>query len=345
MARRAPPSQLIACFQKITNMPRLTKTHAPREAAHAREIHFGARARKDLAAEARPRLFGRPPAIRMVAPHRVLCGRSPGAAFSSPLGGIHPLCLLRSQRAPGHRAFHPFRAPHDGKVYDAQGKVLIELAREYRRVVSYDEVPVILRQAILAAEDKNFFSHSGVEYRALPRVVQKTAVRSLAEWWRGGGFRLLFPQGGSTLTQQLVRGYFLQDRTSLEAGDVLFREGLFPRLLSAGLGARATNKLLRKLEEVRLALWLEEEMRRRYGSKEQAKREIFARSASFPTWATAAMALQPPRSTTSANPCRAIRRRTRGRRRYSRGLPSRPESTPRSRATRGPGAAAMRSWP
>jgi len=53
------------------------------------------------------------------------------------------------------------------------------------------------------------------------------------------------------------------------------------RLLSAGLGARATNKLLRKLEEVRLSLWLEEEMRRRYGSKEQAKREIFARSASF----------------------------------------------------------------
>ena len=256
---------------------------------------------------------------------------------------------------PDIEPFIRFEPPTTGKVYDARGKVLIELAREYRRVVSYDEVPVILRQAVLAAEDKNFFSHSGVEYRALPRVVQKTVVRSLAAWRKGGGFRLLFPQGGSTLTQQLVRGYFLQDRTSLEAGDVLFRESLIPRLLSAGLGARATNKLLRKLEEVRLALWLEEEMRRRYGSKEQAKREIFARSASFQknlpappafsTWATAATALQPPRSTTSASPCRAIRRRTRGRRRCSRGLPSRPGSTPRSRATRGPGAAATKSWP
>ena len=56
---------------------------------------------------------------------------------------------------------------------------------------------------------------------------------------------------------------------------------LIPRFLSAALGTRATNKLLRKLEEVRLALWLEEEMSRRYGSKEQAKRQIFARSASF----------------------------------------------------------------
>ena len=182
---------------------------------------------------------------------------------------------------PDIEPFIRFEPPTTGKVYDAQGKVLIELAREYRRVVSYDEVPVILRQAILAAEDKNFFSHSGVEYRALPRVVQKTVVRSLTEWRKGGGFRLLLPQGGSTLTQQLVRGYFLHDRTSLEAGNVLFRKGLIPRLLSAGLGTRATNKLLRKLEEVRLALWLEEEMRRRYGSKEQANREIFARSASF----------------------------------------------------------------
>ena len=39
--------------------------------------------------------------------------------------------------------------------------------------------------------------------------------------------------------------------------------------------------LLRKLEEVRLTLWLEDEMRRRYGSQEQAKREIFARYANF----------------------------------------------------------------
>jgi membrane peptidoglycan carboxypeptidase len=48
--------------------------------------------------------------------------------------------------------------------------VLVELAREYRRVVSYDEVPPVPRDAILAAEDRNFFTHGGVEYRALPRV-------------------------------------------------------------------------------------------------------------------------------------------------------------------------------
>ena len=49
--------------------------------------------------------------------------------------------------------------------------MLIELAREYRRVVSYDEVPPVLRAGHPGAEDKNFFSHSGVDYGALPRVV------------------------------------------------------------------------------------------------------------------------------------------------------------------------------
>jgi penicillin-binding protein 1A len=194
---------------------------------------------------------------------------------------VHHIYFDRS-RLPDVEPFLRFELPTTGQVYDAQGKVLIELAREYRRVVSYDDVPPVLRHAILAAEDKNFFSHSGVEYRALPRVVYKTAVHSVAAWWKGGvKFRLHFPQGGSTLTQQLVRGYFLRDRSSRENGSALFRDNLTSRMLSAVLGVPTTNKLLRKLEEVRLALWLEEEMRRRYGSQEQAKREIFVRAANF----------------------------------------------------------------
>ena len=159
---------------------------------------------------------------------------------------------------------------------------MIQLAREYRRVVTYDEVPLVMRQAILAAEDKNFHSHSGVDYGALPRVIQKTVARSLAEWRNGSGLRLRLPQGGSTITQQLVRVYFLAYLTARRNDDALFVRGLtVPRVMSAVLGAPATNKLLRKLEEVRLALWLEEAMREQYGTREQAKREIFARYASF----------------------------------------------------------------
>jgi membrane peptidoglycan carboxypeptidase len=175
-----------------------------------------------------------------------------------------------------------FQPPTTGEVTDARGEVVMQLAREYRRVVTYDEVPLVMRQAILAAEDKNFHSHSGVDYGALPRVIQKTAARSLAAWWNGSGLRLRLPQGGSTLTQQLVRVYFLGYLTARRDDDAVFVSGLtVPRVLSAILGAPAANKLLRKLEEVRLALWLEEAMQKRYGTREQAKREIFGRYASF----------------------------------------------------------------
>lgn len=198
-----------------------------------------------------------------------------------PAAIIYRVYFDRSE-LPDLEAFIRFEPPTTGKIYDAQGKVLIELAREYRQVVSYDDVPLILRQAILAAEDKNFFLHSGVEYRSLPRVLQKTVGRSLREWWKGDkGFRLLFPQGGSTLTQQLVRGYFLQDMTERESDGDILGGGSSSGFLSAGAWKPASNKFLRKLEEARLAFWLEEEMCRRFGSREQAKREIFARSASL----------------------------------------------------------------
>ena len=108
--------------------------------------------------------------------------------------------------------------------------MLIELAREYRRVVPYDAIPAVLREAILAAEDKNFFRHSGVDYSALPRVVRKMVGQSLGEWRKEGdhGLRLLLPQGGSTITQQLVRCYFLQDLTSRSDAHALFHVGVAP---------------------------------------------------------------------------------------------------------------------
>src|SRR5256712_2141821 len=202
------------------------------------------------------------------------------------------LCLLPAVRLvhyiyfdrsglPDLERFIRFEIPTTGEVYDAQGTVLVELAREYRRVVSYHEVPPVLRDAILAAEDRNFFTHSGLAYRALPRVAYKTIVHSVAAWWNGDGFRFHFPHGGSTLTQQLVRGYFLRDRSSREGGATLFRDNMSSRLLSTVLGVPATNKRRGKREKMRMQIWLEQEMRQRFGSQEQAKREIFARSANF----------------------------------------------------------------
>jgi penicillin-binding protein 1A len=180
-----------------------------------------------------------------------------------------------------------FEPPTIGHLYDARGEVLLELAREYRWVVRYPEIPVTLREAVLAAEDKNFFSHGGVDFGALPRVAGKAVLRSFAasrrESEKAGRLRIkiVFPQGGSTLTQQLVRGYFLAEMTKDEDLSVLQRPTLVARAMAAVLGVPATNKLRRKVEEMRLSLWLEEDFRRRFGSQRAAKEQILARYASF----------------------------------------------------------------
>ena len=98
-----------------------------------------------------------------------------------------------------------------------------------------------------------------------------------------GRWRLVlrFPQGGSTVTQQLVRGYFLSDFTKAEDTDVLVQPTFLSRTMARVVGASTTNKIRRKLEEMRLSFWLEDEFGRRYGSKEKAKQQILARYASF----------------------------------------------------------------
>jgi penicillin-binding protein 1A len=202
------------------------------------------------------------------------------------IGALHHLYFDR-HNLPNLDAFTRFEFPTIGHVYDANGQPLIELARESRQITQYADIPPIVRDAILATEDKHFFSHNGVDYFSIPRVLRKVRVGALVKRLVTGGRhdnasgRAIFPQGGSTITQQLVRGDFLQRQTSQENSHQLRNVGLVPRALSSVIGARNVNMVLRKREEIRLSLWLEEQMREHFGSKRRAKEEIFARYASF----------------------------------------------------------------
>lgn len=172
--------------------------------------------------------------------------------------------------------------PSVGTIYDSEGKVLFELALENRRIVRSTGLPAVLRDAIVTAEDKNFFRHSGVDYGALPRVVWRNVVRrgtGKQPEGRIGGRG--FSQGGSTITQQLVRGWFLRSLTERENGEELISKGIAPRLAAMALGTQRVNKLIRKTEEIRLSLWLEDELEQRLGSRQRAKEEILARYASL----------------------------------------------------------------
>jgi penicillin-binding protein 1A len=179
-----------------------------------------------------------------------------------------------------------FEFPTIGRVYDTGGRPLIELAREYREIARYEDMPPIVRDAILAAEDKRFFSHNGIDYYSVLRGLGKVRAGMLAGRFIRGGRHdedgaALFPQGGSTITQQLVRGNFLRRVTAQENSYRLRSTGLVAGILSSVIGARSVNMLARKREEIRLSFWLEQKMRERFGSKRRAKEEILARYASF----------------------------------------------------------------
>jgi penicillin-binding protein 1A len=205
--------------------------------------------------------------------------------------GFHYIYFDRTN-LPDIEPFARFEFPAIGRVYDANGQPLVEVAKEYRRNIQYEDIPPIVRDAILAAEDKNFFTHSGIDYSVIPRVLGKVRIETLVARITEIGRKevnrpAIFPHGGSTITQQLVRCHFLkyltgfQYLTAQENSDQLRQGVLLPRALSYMISSRSANMLVRKLEEIRLSLWVEKEMQERFGSKRRAKEEILARYASF----------------------------------------------------------------
>jgi len=84
-------------------------------------------------------------------------------------------------------------------IYDRTGEhVLYEIhGEENRKIIAHKEIPNIVRRATIAAEDNNFYSHKGVDIKAIIRSLKADVSSSEIQ------------QGGSTITQQLARNIFL----------------------------------------------------------------------------------------------------------------------------------------
>ena len=83
------------------------------------------------------------------------------------------------------------------RVYAHSGELMAEFGEQHREPVRYDQLPQAVVDAILATEDDRFFHHPGVDYQGL--------VRAMVELIRTGKKR----QGGSTITMQVARNFFL----------------------------------------------------------------------------------------------------------------------------------------
>lgn len=90
------------------------------------------------------------------------------------------------------------------RIYSRDGHLISEIGERRRIPITYEEVPQHVVDAFVAAEDRRFFEHPGVDYRGVLRAVFRLAATGNAS---GGG--------GSTLTQQLARDYFLTREQTL----------------------------------------------------------------------------------------------------------------------------------
>ena len=98
---------------------------------------------------------------------------------------------------PDLRRIEDYRPPVTSIILNRKGRLIGEFSEERRRLVPIGEIPAVVQLAFVAAEDKSFFQHRGLDYSSILRA----AIANL----RGGGIK----QGASTITQQTVKSLLL----------------------------------------------------------------------------------------------------------------------------------------
>ncbi len=112
-------------------------------------------------------------------------------------GGLATVRLVLEPELPAVDTLRDVRLQVPLRVYSRDGLLIAEFGEKRRIPVTIDQVPQQLVQAFLAAEDHRFYSHPGVDYQGL--------LRAGFELLRTGEKR----QGGSTITMQVARNFFL----------------------------------------------------------------------------------------------------------------------------------------
>ncbi|MCL5970687.1 MAG: PBP1A family penicillin-binding protein [Patescibacteria group bacterium] len=113
------------------------------------------------------------------------------------------LILIFIQDIPNPKELTLRQIPQTTKIYDRNGMLLYQIyASQNRTVISLSEIPKNLINATIAIEDKDFYNHPGFDISAIIRSAYKDVS--------GEGF-----QGGSTITQQLIKSALLTPETSM----------------------------------------------------------------------------------------------------------------------------------
>lgn len=128
-----------------------------------------------------------------------------GAIFSLVTLGVFMVALtiggvfwMYGRDLPSHESLAEYKPPTISRIYSGEGHLIDEFAKERRLFTPSGEIPDLVKQAFISAEDKNFYTHQGYDIRGIAAAGIE-AVRS-----RGSNVR-----GASTITQQVMKNFLL----------------------------------------------------------------------------------------------------------------------------------------
>jgi len=135
--------------------------------------------------------------------------------FARLIFGIFALGLLFSistlwyfsSDLPDYKILSNYKPSVSSRVHSGEGQLIAEYALQKRLFIPYEVVPKKVINSFLSAEDKNFFSHPGVDAKSITRAVIKNIQNFLSEK------RL---EGASTITQQVAKNFLLTSEVSLK---------------------------------------------------------------------------------------------------------------------------------
>ena len=105
--------------------------------------------------------------------------------------------LLEYPSLPSLEVLTDYRPKIPLRIYSAEGTLLGEFGEERRALIKISDVPEVMKQAILAAEDDRFYEHGGIDYMGVVRAAFSNFTSGTAK------------QGASTITMQVARNFFL----------------------------------------------------------------------------------------------------------------------------------------
>ena len=111
-----------------------------------------------------------------------------------------------SNNIPDYKFLKSYKPPVSSKVYSANGELVSDFSKEKRIFVPYSSIPQNVINAFLSAEDKNFFSHPGVDAKGVLRAVFNNINNIMTSK------RL---EGASTITQQVAKNFLLTNEVSI----------------------------------------------------------------------------------------------------------------------------------